>query len=397
VAKIKLTPLAVERLALPDGKVQEVYWDQSLPAFGVLVGARKRSYIVQKKLAGGRTRRVNIGDVRAWTLDKARAKARAVMVEVDRGGDPKVRPTVAASVTLSEVFERYIKSRTNLKPRTVADYRLDMGYLSAWSSRLIREITPDMVEDRHAAIGRDHGGPTANSVFRVFRAVYNFAEDRDDSLPRNPARRLKRQWFSVPPRTRYVTNAQLAEFWRAVSDLQSRTGSDYLKLLLFTGLRKMEAAALRWDEVDLSDRMIHLSAQRTKASRKLDLPMSDVVASLLIARRALGIEGPWVFQSVSRSGHVEEPKGWLALVAQATGIAIAAHDLRRTFITAAESADLSETALKALVNHSLGRGVTAGYIQVTGDRLREPVQRVADKLKVLCDITSPEGLAVLRG
>jgi hypothetical protein len=50
-------------------------------------------------------------------------------------------------------------------------------------------------------------------------------------------------------------------------------------------------------------------------------------------------------------------------------------------------------ALKALVAHSLGDDVTAGYVQMTVERLREPAQRVADRLKDLCDMTAPAGVA----
>jgi hypothetical protein len=93
-----------------------------------------------------------------------------------------------------------------------------------------------------------------------------------------------------------------------------------------------------------------------------------------------------VFPSPSKSGHVEEPKFPLALVAQATGVKVSAHDLRRTFITIAESADISPLALKALVNHALGGDVTSGYVITTVERLREPAQRVADRIKALCGI-----------
>jgi integrase len=78
-------------------------------------------------------------------------------------------------------------------------------------------------------------------------------------------------------------------------------------------------------------------------------------------------------------------------VAAATGIRVSAHDLRRTYLTIAESADISPLALKALVNHSLGGGITERYVQIKTERLREPAQRVCDKLKVLCGITAPAG------
>jgi hypothetical protein len=49
-----------------------------------------------------------------------------------------------------------------------------------------------------------------------------------------------------------------------------------------------------------------------------------------------------------------------------------------------------------LINHSLGRDVTSGYIQMTAERLREPAQRVCDKLKTLCGIAEPAGKTVAR-
>ena len=166
--------------------------------------------------------------------------------------------------------------------------------------------------------------------------------------------------------------------------LPNKVASDYLVLLLFTGLRRTEAATLTWSDIDLTDKVIRVPAAHTKAGRKLDLPMSDVVFDLLSSRRELGDSG-YVFPSTGRSGHIAEPKFFLAEVAKSTGIHVSAHDLRRTFISVAASTDITPWSLKALVNHSLGTGdVTAGYIQLTTEQLRDPAQRVADRLKTLC-------------
>ena len=100
-----------------------------------------------------------------------------------------------------------------------------------------------------------------------------------------------------------------------------------------------------------------------------------------------GIGDEFVFPANSKSGHISEPKYPLSLVAEDTGIAVSAHDLRRDFITAAENADISFLAFKALVDHALGSDVTAGYVQMTTERLRKPMQRVCDQLKAWCHIT----------
>jgi hypothetical protein len=68
-------------------------------------------------------------------------------------------------------------------------------------------------------------------------------------------------------------------------------------------------------------------------------------------------------------------------VAAKTGIRVTVHDLRRTFITIADSLDISAYALKRLVNHRTDRGdVTAGYIVSGVERLREPMEGIASEI-----------------
>jgi hypothetical protein len=92
-----------------------------------------------------------------------------------------------------------------------------------------------------------------------------------------------------------------------------------------------------------------IPAEMTKARRPLTLRMVDVVHSLLVARQALGRDR-FVFPANSASGHVEDPA--LDKVAERCGVYVSPHDLRRTYVTIAESCDISIMALKALLNHS---------------------------------------------
>lgn len=64
----------------------------------------------------------------------------------------------------------------------------------------------------------------------------------------------------------------------------------------------------------------------------------------------------------------------------ASGVSFTLHDLRRSYITVAESIDISAYALKRLVNHKMSNDVTAGYIVNDVERLREPMQRISNFL-----------------
>ena len=63
------------------------------------------------------------------------------------------------------------------------------------------------------------------------------------------------------------------------------------------------AAWMRWADVDLQERMIKLPAKRTKAGRKLDLPMSDYLHDLLTSRRSI-CGPPLAPRLASRSGRI---------------------------------------------------------------------------------------------
>ena len=48
------------------------------------------------------------------------------------------------------------------------------------------------------------------------------------------------------------------------------------------------------------------------------------------------------------------------------------------------------------VNYATGKDVTAGYVIMEPERLREAAQRVCNRMKLLCGITAPEGSNITR-
>ena len=145
-----------------------------------------------------------------------------------------------------------------------------------------------------------------------------------------------------------------------------------------TGLRRSEAASLRWDDVDLVGRT--LTILDTKNREPLVLPLSDFLLEMLTARREASPTSPWVFPGPGKSGHLSEPKTAVRQVAESSGISFTPHDLRRTFLTMAEGLDISAYALKRLANHKTKGDVTAGYLVLDAERLRRPMQAITDHI-----------------
>lgn len=117
----------------------------------------------------------------------------------------------------------------------------------------------------------------------------------------------------------------------------------------------------------------------TKNREPLTLPLTDFVFDLLQNRKAAA-DFEYVFAGDGKAGYLIEPRRQVQKVIQLSGVSFTLHDLRRTFITIAESIDISAYALKRLVNHKMTNDVTAGYIISDVERLRKPMQQISSQL-----------------
>jgi integrase len=146
-------------------------------------------------------------------------------------------------------------------------------------------------------------------------------------------------------------------------------------------MRRREVAGLRWERIDLTGRM--LTVPKTKNGDPLVLPLSSYLTRLLGERKQRTDGSPWVFPTGSTAGHLQECKSFVRRVGARSNIEFSLHDLRRTFITIAESLDIPAYALKRLLNHRSARDVTGGYIIMDVERLRAPVERIAERIVAL--------------
>jgi integrase len=412
MATLKLTNGAVGGLPpAPKGK-QLLYWDAKLPGFGVLVSSSSKSYVVQARVAlARRPTRITLGPVgRFKDLDAARNAARDAFADMRSGVHPKAKAREAAAqdVTLRVTLDAFCAARQErLRPTSVAMYhKFITQRLTDWLDKPIQSISENMVRERHKALrakvkagGRGNGAVTANFTMVALSVVWNWASKKGSppefprlTLPPNPVQLDNDDKFPVSRRTRMVPLEDLGKFYSAVDSLPNKMARDFVLLILFTGMRKNEAAALKWSEIDFTTKTIKLPPARTKGDRALALPMSSFVRDTLVARRAIGVRGDYVFPGSGASGHLEATSHLFAEIQAGCGIRVSSHDLRRVFVTVAEASDISWMSLKALVNHSLPSDVTSGYLQLSAERLRDPAQKVCDKLMQLCGIDAQDGV-----
>src|ERR1700677_3448872 len=114
---IRFTEKVIERLPAPhpSGK-QQLYWDEKLPSFGVLVSGitKTKSYVAQGKV-NGKTVRKTVGRTDILTLDQARDKAKGILSDIysNKHPDAAARARAREKTTLQEALNTYVEERAD--------------------------------------------------------------------------------------------------------------------------------------------------------------------------------------------------------------------------------------------------------------------------------------------
>jgi integrase len=396
MAKIKLTKSRIDSIAHPESG-QNYYSDSQLPGFGLRVGAKSKTYFAEKRVKG-RSVRVTIGQHGVLTSDQARKKAQAILGKMAGGHDPNIskRGDRSKGITLVKAFEEFLQTRS-LKPRTIKDYRgaLDT-HLKDWKQKRVVDINRDSVATRHKKLNVKHGPAQANQTMRFLRSLLNYCagsyEDSEGTplIKDNPVNKLTqtKQWYRVQRRQTVIKNHELSGWYKACMKLENEISRDYLLLTLFTGLRKGEGLSLEADKIDLKSKTFTVLDPKNR--KPLVLPLSNHLYKLLKERIGANGNSKYVFPSLRKHGkYMVEPKKQIAKIVEDSGVQFCLHDLRRLFITTAESLDIPAISIKLLVNHSTGGDVTAGYVMADVERLRSPMQKITDRILSLVKVKKP--------
>jgi len=377
---MRLTKAIVERLTLPPGTSDKIYFDDDLPGFGLrLREGGKRSWITQFRV-GSKQRRVTIGTVKTTSLDAARNQARRILAKVHLGGDPqaeKAERRARASITFRPMAERYLAEHAvkRLKPRSYIEVERHLKKHWAPLAEIpIRDVTR---ADVAAQLGRiaATSGPIASNRARAALSAFVAWAIGEGLTDGSPVLGTNKATAEIS-RDRVLTPGELAAIW------QGSGAGDYaaiVRLLILTGQRREEVGGMLWSEIDAADAMWRIGAERTKNGRAHDVPLAASALAVLggLERRegrdlVFGTgEGP--FQGWSRAKAALDGR-----IAAALGRAPALwrlHDIRRTVATRSADLGVLPHVIEAILNHVSGH--KAGVAGVYNHARYAPEKRLA--------------------
>jgi integrase len=378
MAKRALTAAAVERLK-PPASGQAEHFDAGYPGLALRIGhGGGRSWIYLFRVHG-RLRRMTLGTFPAMPLAEAREAWREARAAVDRGEDPAAQRAEKrkAPDTVKSVAEDFIAKYAKPRNRTADETaRIFAKWLyPALGSRPIESVTRRDILDMLDTIEAATSGARANRVLANIRRLFSWAVERG-ILETSPVANVRAPGQETA-RDRVLTDDELRAFLKACEALGEPFGPLF-RLLLLTGQRRDEVAAMPWAELDMAGAVWHLPAARTKNKRATDVPLAEQAVVIL---EGLMRRSPLVFPAAySRDGHTEPrpvsgfgrakerlDKLMLAELRKADPEAVLApwrlHDLRRTAASGMARLGVAVHVVEALLNHKSGTisGVAAVY------------------------------------
>lgn len=429
MAKVRFTAERVEGHKCDEGKRQAFIWDTEAPGLGLRVTeSGAKSYIFQAKL-NGQAIRITIGDPATWPLDlpkktaterkSARSEARRLKTIIDEGKDPRQvkadalaaeqasRDAKAAeaaareiqakreTVTLGTAWPIYIEARRNAGRKKWSEWHIrdhenvvrrggekkkrgkgltEPGPLAPLLDVKLSELTGKRIGEWLATEAEKR--PTqAALAFRLLSVFVNWCESHSDYAGLVPTGACKAQQVrdELPSKNAKQDDSlqreQLPMWFKAVGEMANPVQSAYLQVLLLTGARRRELAALQWTDVDFQWLKMTI---RDKVEGERTIPLTPYVAFLLRGLKVKNDARPsprrlrtlekrnekwepsiWVFSSIaSANGRLVDPTPGHKRALKAAGLPdITLHGLRRSFGTLAEWTETPAGVVAQIMGH----------------------------------------------
>ncbi len=318
--KDKLTDAKLGTLK-PPAKGSAIIWDtkKDVPAgFGVrITPAGTVSFVLDYRNARGESRRFTIGKWEEWnlTLDKARAKARELRLEIDKGVDPmqakkekrkalaapepEPEPIVASEPTVKDVCDAYMKQHVLIfngpDQKKNARDMIDKIIVPRFGNRKADALTTVEVRDLHGSLSEHIY--RANQVLTVLKAAFNKGIEWG-MCTKNPAQPVKR--YPEDKQAEWLDEKQLAALDHAITQYAQDSG-ELIRLLLLSGSRRGEWMRAKKEQFDLAHGIWTKPAYTVKERRQENVPLN--AATLVVVRRVMAstpASEPYLFPGASK-------------------------------------------------------------------------------------------------
>lgn len=385
--KINFNKRKIESMTIPEGMSKKDFYDSVQRGLIVRLsrGGSKSFYF--RKTVNYKIERVFLGRFPEMSLEQAREAAAVHLADVGKGISPQAEKRATKDEpTLGELFENYLVGHARIRCVRVDDMEKDFRrYVEDWRDRKWSSIKRADVQYRVNQVRQKNGPCAANHILVLMKAMANWNIRNGYVEGDNPW--LPTKQFKIQSRERFLRPNELANFFAALRRVTDETMRDYFEISLYTGARKSNVLAMRWEDVDLDLAIWRIPITKNKDSHLVPLTGPAVA---ILRRRTETKKTDWVFPGWKKESHLVEPKRvWYKLLDDAGIEDLRMHDLRRTLASYMAITNHSLPIIAKALGHKSTQA-TQIYSRLTQDPVRNAMDLAIAQIHLLAQTDDTE-------
>lgn len=402
----KLSPAIVE------GQKSEAdpyrVWDTVVPQLHLRV---QPSGVKSWNVQWSRTSSRSLGKWPGVTVEAARTKAKAVLVETDSHGAPLAvieagKPASEKPTTLgafiSDHFAPWALAHQKAGRATIDALKVCFSDLYERDLRSVTAFDIERFKSKRLKAGRKPA--TVNRDLDRIRSVFSRALEWG-FVTEHPLRAVKRAKGADNSRVRYLSKDEERRLRKALTAREAQrrkqrhSGNDWIAkrdgqprsewpddgftdhllpvvlVAMNTGLRRGELFGLAWSDVSLPSAVLTVTAGNAKSRKARHVPLNGEAADVLRRWKEQSDGAGLVFPGVSGGKLTNVNKSWAGLVADSNLADFRFHDLRHDFASKLVMAGVDLNTVRELLGHA-DIGMTLRYSHLSPDRLADAVAKL---------------------
>jgi len=334
-------------------------------------GRPEKIYYIRYRKAGqkieekaGRQFQDDMTPARASRLRAERIRGRVPTRQEAREHREAMRQAEAERWTINRLWQEYV-AQGQIKGLAQDRSRFDKYISPLWGNKEPKEIHPLEVDRLRLRIMKKRSPQTAKLALALLRRIVNFGVKRllCEPLPFH---------LELPRvnnlKTEDLTPEQLIALLAVIEADGNEQAANFMKMALFTGMRRGELFRLQWQDVDFERGFIHI--RDPKGGQDQKIPLNQEARELLEAHPRT--DSPYVFPGRGGNKRTDINKQ-VTRIKEAAGLSKefrALHGLRHVYASMlASSGQVDLYTLQKLLTHK-SPAMTQRYAHLRDEALR---------------------------
>lgn len=286
---------------------------------------------------------------------------------IEKTNEEKREEIKKDETTLKELYKLYMSSLSKTRGRKTDE--INFNHLSKIHSYSIDKITTKIVDEIRYEKEKTLKPQTVKHILNMLTRTINFGVKKGYiPQPDTQKFRVDKPKFDNT-KTEVMTEKQLNDYLKALDKEEDQNSAAFLRLALFTGMRRGALIGLKWADIDFEAGLITLTAEHAKNDKTAHIAVSEEALAVL---KALPRSSEFVFPGKC-GGQRENFRRMARRVKEKAGLPAdfrPLHGLRHNFASRlASSGQVDMYTLQKLLTHESPE-MTQRYAHLSDEAMR---------------------------